>query len=242
MAKFRFFIVLYLLITTFNVQAQLNVEDFNLSGAATVVSDQCIQLVPDFQYISGSAWYKKPIDLTAPFEMEICLMLGEKDEDGADGIVFVFYPQIANTGFRGEGMGFAGLYPSLGLEFDTYSNYHLNDPTEDHLAIMTNGRIHHFSGTMEPILLGNMEDGARHRLKIFWKPAEQIMEVFLDNELKITFTSDLVNDIFQGNPSVFWGVTAATGRLSNNHEICIKKLLFTEAKAKESEIKNGDRR
>lgn len=68
------------------------------------------------------------------------------------------------------------------------------------------------------------------------------MEVFLDSELKMTFASDLVNDIFQGNSTVFWGVTAATGRLSNNHEICIKKLLFTEAKTKANDIKNRGQR
>ncbi|GAB5550410.1 MAG: hypothetical protein Sapg2KO_00010 [Saprospiraceae bacterium] len=233
MRNSRFFILLIVLFSTFKINAQLEVEDFNLSGAATVINDQCIRLVPDFQYISGSAWYKRPIDLNSPFEMEICLMLGEKDEDGADGIVFAFYPRMVNTGFRGEGMGFAGLYPSLGIEFDTYTNYHLNDPIDDHLAIMTNGRIAHYGNGLEPVSLGNIEDGGRHRLKIFWKPEEQIMEVFLDSELKMTFTSDLVNDIFQGNSTVYWGVTAATGRLSNNHEICIKKLIFTEAQTED---------
>jgi len=28
---------------------------------------------------------------------------------------------------------------------------------------------------------------------------------------------------------VYWGITSATGRLSNNHDICIKKLVFAEA-------------
>ena len=119
-----FLLVLVLAIPFSSLKSQLNIEDFELKGAATQISDLCIRLVPDFQYTSGSAWYKRAIDLNAPFEMEICLVLGEKDLDGADGIVFVFFPEKRFTGSWGEGMGFAGLYPSLGIEFDTYLNYH----------------------------------------------------------------------------------------------------------------------
>ncbi len=228
---FRAVVTLCFLYCTTFTYAQIDISDFRLSGSATKISDQCIRLVPDFQYTSGSAWYKRPIDLNYPFEMEICLMLGEKDDDGADGIVFVFYPQIQNTGFWGEGMGFAGLRPSLGIEFDTYMNYHLDDPAEDHLAVMTNGYInHYFSGQIDPVLLGNVEDGGRHRLKIFWYPEDQNLEVYLDGDLQVSFQKDIINEVFQGNPTVFWGVTAATGRLSNNHEICLKKLIFSEAK------------
>lgn len=215
--------------------AQLNIEDFELGGAATQIDDQCIRLVPDWPYQSGSAWYKQAIDLNAPFEMEICLMLGDKDLEGADGIVFVFYPQINNTGFWGEGMGFAGLRPSLGIEFDTYLNYHLNDPAEDHMAIMANGQTHHFSNLISPVLLGNLEDGTRHVLRILWGPAEQLLQIFLQQELLVAFNKDIVGEIFGNNPFVYWGVTAATGRLSNNHEICIKKLLFTAAPVREKD-------
>ena len=69
--------------------AQLNIQDFELGGSATKLNEQCIRLVPDLPYDSGSAWYKKAIDLNAPFEMKVCLILGCKDDEGADGIVFV---------------------------------------------------------------------------------------------------------------------------------------------------------
>jgi len=209
--------------------AQFDIEDFKLSGTAQKISEQCIRLAPDFQYVSGSAWYEKPIDLSAPFQMEVCLVFGEKDLDGADGIVFVFYPRLANTGSWGEGMGFRGLRPSLGIEFDTYRNYHLADPEEDHIAVMGNGQTHHYSSLVKPVLVGNLEDGQPYVMRITWDPGPNVLQVFLDNDLKVAFNADIVNGIFGGNPIVYWGVTAATGRLSNNHEICIKKLLFTDA-------------
>jgi len=47
-------------------------------------------------------------------------MFGCDDMGGADGIVFAFTPYQGMTGYQGEGMGFAGLRPSLGLEIDTW--------------------------------------------------------------------------------------------------------------------------
>ncbi|MFK7978801.1 MAG: L-type lectin-domain containing protein [Saprospiraceae bacterium] len=208
--------------------AQLNLSDFELGGSATKLNEQCIRLVPDLQYDKGSAWYKKAIDLNAPFEMEVCLVLGCKDEEGADGIVFVFTP-FARTGFWGEGMGFAGLNPSLGIEFDTYQNYHLGDPAEDHISVMANGETFHPYSLVKPIAVDNLEDCKRHPLKIVWDPYDQLLKIYLDYELKVTYNKDLVKDIFQGNSGVYWGITSATGRLSNNHDICIKKLQFAES-------------
>lgn len=218
-----------LLLVPFLAFTQSSVKDFRLGSAATVLDDECIRLTPDIQYISGSAWYKKAIDLNMPFEMVICLVLGEKDFDGADGITFVFHP-TPQTGFRGEGMGFGGLVPSLGIEFDTYQNFHLNDPTEDHLAVMVNGRTFHRYGAAAPVNLSNLEDGNKHRLRIRWDPTGDELKIYLDNELRLTYAADLVNEVFQGNSTVYWGVTAATGRLSNYQDICIKKLVFAEAR------------
>ncbi len=217
------------------LSAQFSLEDFKLSGTATKVNEQCIRLVPDYQYVSGSAWYEKPIDLSAPFQMEVCLVFGKKDLDGADGIVFVFHPRVAITGWRGEGMGFSGLRPSLGIEFDTYQNYHLADPAEDHIAIMANGQTHHYGGLVTPVEVGNLEDNQRQVLRIVWDPTQNLLQVFLNNDLQVAYNGDIINGIFGGNPIVYWGVTAATGRLSNIHEICIKELRFANVGKKDSD-------
>ena len=217
-----------LLIGCSALAAQSSVRDFNLGGSAQIISEECIRLTPDMTYISGSAWYKRAIDLNLPFEMHINLVLGEKDGEGADGIVFVFHP-TPRTGFRGEGMGFAGLRPSLGIEFDTYRNYHLNDPAADHIAVMPNGQAFHAFGLVRPVELPNLEDGAWHPLRIIWDPKARQLSIYLDQQLRLTYTGDLVNEIFGGNPMVYWGATAATGRLSNYQDICIKKLVFADA-------------
>jgi hypothetical protein len=126
--KSGLFVICLNLLWTISLSAQFNIEDFRLSGTATKINDQCIRLVPDFQYVSGSAWYEKPIDLSVPFQMEVCLIFGEKDLDGADGIVFVFHPRVAITGWRGEGMGFSGLRPSPGHRIRYLSQFSPGGP------------------------------------------------------------------------------------------------------------------
>ena len=206
---------------------QSSVDDFRLGGSASVISADCIRLTPDEPYVSGSAWFKRPIDLKRSFEMQMSIVLGKKDDQGADGIVFVFHPSAA-TGFRGEGMGFAGLVPSLGIEFDTYQNRHLNDPPADHLALMTHGQRYHGEGGLGIVEVGNLEDGVRHALRISWDPRAGQLSVFLDGKLRASIRADVVKGIFGGQSVVYWGMTAGTGRLSNEQDVCLEKL-FLEA-------------
>lgn len=220
--------LLLLLMVCTGVRAQSSVEEFKLGGTARILNDECIRLTPDVPFASGSAWYEKAIDLSMPFEITVCLVLGENDDLGADGIGFIFHPTM-RTGYRGEGMGFAGLYPSLGIEFDTYQNYHLADPPEDHVAINVNGQPHHFASIVGPTAVPNLEDGKKHLLWINWDPLEKKLTVQLDGEERAILEEDIVQKVFGGNPVVFWGVTAATGRKTNFQDICIKKLTFAEA-------------
>lgn len=221
----RLFLLLFTLPALVTLSAQSSVEQFRLGGSARVLNDECIRLTPDAQWRSGSAWYEDAIDLSKPFELTLCLVLGENDDLGADGISFVFTPN-AQTGYRGEGMGFAGLVPSLGIEFDTYQNLHLADPTQDHVAIAINGRVHHAASVSGPTPVGNLEDGNKHLLWINWDPYEQRLEVQLDGQTRAQLSADLVKEVFRGKSSVYWGVTAATGRKTNYQDICIKKLTF----------------
>lgn len=217
----------FLLLATASLSAQSSVEEFQLGGYATILNEECIRLTPDRPFTSGSAWYEKAIDLRQPFELTVCLVLGANDELGADGIGFIFHPTM-RTGFRGEGMGFAGLVPSLGIEFDTYQNYHLGDPASDHLAVNVNGQPHHYASLVGPVDLPNLEDGNKHLLWVRWDPGMKQLIIHLDGKERVDLSRDLVADIFDGNPRVFWGVTAATGRKTNFHDICIKKLTFAE--------------
>jgi outer membrane protein OmpA-like peptidoglycan-associated protein len=199
-------------------------EDFRISGAASKTGDNCFQLVPDEQWVSGSIWHKQALDFTLPFEMELKIMMGCNDRWGADGIVLAFVPYMARTGYTGEGMGFRGLPHSLGIELDTYYNAHLDDLEADHIAIMANGYLHHSSGLAGPVAVPNIEDCRFHVLKIIWSPTSKQIEVYLDGKMKLSYKGDVVKDIFMGDSKIYWGITAATGRYTNRHEFCVEKI------------------
>lgn len=202
-------------------------EDFNLSGDTKKTGDNCYRLTEAYEWSSGSVWYKQPIDLNGPFEMKLDILFGCDDAGGADGVVFVFAPYQRITGRAGEGMGFSGLRPSLGIEIDTWENEHLSDPAEDHVAILKNGSVHHFYNLAGPQIIPNVEDCRTHPLTIRWTPNNKTLSVAVDQKTVLTYTGDLVQNIFQGQGKVYWGVTAATGRYYNRHELCFENLTFT---------------
>ncbi|MEL6926286.1 MAG: L-type lectin-domain containing protein, partial [Bacteroidota bacterium] len=200
------------------------IEEFSIDGDTRQTEQECFRLTEQEDYSSGSIWYKRPIDLTQPFALELRIMLGCKDNDGADGMVFMFADSPNRTGWRGEGIGFAGLVPSLGIELDTYQNYHLHDPYEDHVAVMVNGRIGHFSEFSAAQIIENIEDCQQHRFSIYWDPSTQNLSVEIRNEEVLNVTIDLQNDVFGGRQVVYFGVSAATGRKTNVHEVCFDRM------------------
>ena len=202
------------------------IDDFTLIGDTYRTSDECLRLTEEKDYESGSIWYKRPVNLTAGFTTELSIMVGCQDTLGADGMVFVMTSRGNQVGYRGEGIGFAGMVPSIGIEIDTWRNYHLNDPAEDHISIMANGRVGHFNDLAGPNIIPNIEDCTRHRFSVSWSPESQELTVKIDYKTVISLKKDIINEIFGGNPTIYWGMTAATGRYNNFHEVCFDRLAF----------------
>jgi outer membrane protein OmpA-like peptidoglycan-associated protein len=228
--------ILFCIISFFNLRGQtdpLELSSFITTGTAFQTGEECFQLTSANLWQGGTIWYRTPIDLNNPFEMELNLFFG-CDDEGADGMVFIFHPELRN-GFQGEGIGFGGLRPALGIEMDTYHNPHLNDPYYDHVALMKDGRMHHATSlsNAQPLLLNNknIEDCKNHKVRITWEPQKNNISIYVDGLIRLDEKIDIVNRVFDGNPKVYWGISAATGGKVNTHKICLKKLEFTTADA-----------
>jgi outer membrane protein OmpA-like peptidoglycan-associated protein len=215
-------------------QTRLSAEDmanFRLSGDAYMSGGNCFRLTEAMDWSGGSIWYRDAIDLKEPFAMELNLMLGCKDRDGADGMVFIFHPYAMMTGRPGEGMGYSGLRPSLGIELDTWENEHLGDPPQDHIAILSNGSPAHWYNLAGPVKLPNLEDCRPHRIYVKWDPGYDLLSIAVDGVERIRYQGDIIQDAFDGISEVYWGVSAATGRYNNRQEICFEKLEFARVNA-----------
>jgi len=202
-------------------------QSYNVNGDATDVGENCYILTPPLNFQSGSIWYNDQIDLNDPFDIQFTANFDDSDA-GADGMVFVFQ-QVSNVviGEDGGDIGFGGFQPSLGVEFDIYQNGNRSDPVFDHIAIISDGSVDHNSdenlagpvqaSASEP----NIEDGEDHVVQISWDPDSQLFSVRFDCELRVEADVDLVNDVFEGDPVVFWGFTGATGGQVAEMRLCL---------------------
>ncbi len=234
----NFFLILLIFIP-FLSEAQ-----FNLNGSARQISQRCFQLTDERLNIVGSIWDTTKINLNESFEVSLDLFFGCRDFDGADGIVFGFQPVGTSIGSVGEGIGFLNVTPSIGIEMDTYQNSNLNDPSFDHMAIIRNGDVNHSrSNTLAgPVSIGtngNIEDCQSHIIKVRWDATLKKLEASFDCKPLLSYTGDIVNDIFNGNPLVFWGFTAATGGSFNRQEVCLQYTTFLDKPSKQQLCK-GD--
>ncbi|MEY3368816.1 MAG: hypothetical protein RI973_1971 [Bacteroidota bacterium] len=218
-----------LLLPACQLQAQ-----FHLNGDATQFNDTCWTLTSAQFNKAGSIWNLDKINLNNSFQVIMELQFGCKDADGADGILFGFQPISTSIGQTGEGLGFQGVSPSIGIEFDTWQNGNLSDPAYDHIAISKNGNLDHSSTSNldGPIQANpvnpNIEDCNWHKLRVNWDAPNRTLEVWFDCSLRLSYTGDIVQEVFNGDPWVFWGFTAATGGASNLQQVCYSYTTFLD--------------
>ena len=220
---------------------------FLLNGSATQSNERCYRLTPDAQTKAGSMWNANKINLNQSFEVILDIKFGCKDIDGADGIVFGFQPISTSVGSTGEGLGFLNVKPSIGIEMDTYQNNNLSDPVYDHISINKDGDVNHSSANRLAGPVGfdaqnsNVEDCQSHDFGVTWNASTKTLKVFYECKERLSYTGDIVNTIFNGNPNVFWGFTASTGGLSNVQEVCLKYTSFLDKSASDTIVCKGGR-
>ena len=195
-----------------------------LNGSARQVSCNCYTLTTPVQTQSGSVWNSQKIDLGKPFDFWFNVFLGCDDGNGADGMVFMLQPNSTSVGTTGEGMGFAGVSPSIGIALDTWTNSNLFDPGYDHISIQANGNANHTFDLASPVPISdistNVEDCQWHKLRIVWDPATKTMSTHFDGVPRVSYTGDIINNVFNGNRMVYWGFSAATGGSFNLQQFC----------------------
>jgi gliding motility-associated-like protein len=217
----------HLIIFLFLIPA-LSFAQFQLNGSATSLGGTCYELTPDATAQGGSIWYTTTFNLNNPFDIKFSMNLGCKPySTGADGIGFVFQPLSTNAGSTGGGMGMGGISPSFDIEFDTYQNGW--DPGFCHVAMEKNGDVNHavaadlLAGPVQLSPTGaGLPDCKSHPGRIIWNPVTQTIKVYFDCSLRLSYTGDIINTIFGGNPNVYWGFTAGTGGASNVQAVCIE--------------------
>ncbi|MFT4526330.1 MAG: hypothetical protein ACI85F_002502, partial [Bacteroidia bacterium] len=217
---------LFLVTALFGFIANANAQ-YQTNGNASQTSCQCFDVTPDTPYQAGSVWNLTLIDLTQPFDFTFDIYLGCVDWLGADGMAFVLQPLNVNAGGVGGGIGYGGITPSLAVEYDTFNNTWNGDLADDHIGIQSNGEIDHTisaNNLAGPVNMSattiDVEDCAWHTTQIVWNPGTQTFSVYFDGALRLSYSGNIVNNIFGGNPLVYWGFTGSSGDYYNHQQFC----------------------
>ena len=218
------------------INVDLLAAGFLLVGDAINSSPSaCYILTQDLKNQTGAAWYENQVDLNSPFDLEFDIRLGSTN-GGADGMAFLLQNSslgLSAIGGGGSDLGVTGISPSFGVEFDTHQSS--SDPIgDDHVAIFANGDI--ANPIVAPVCItptcDNVEDNVWRVLEVTWDPNSQQFSVYIDGNLRISYTGDIINNFFGGNALVNMGFTASTGGRDSQHEFCVTDLTFGSAQAR----------
>jgi gliding motility-associated-like protein len=204
--------------------SQVSFSQYILNGSATQIRCNCYTLTNPDYFQSGSVWNSNKINLNNSFDFHFNVYLGCQDFNGADGIVFILQPISTSVGTYGEGLGFEGVSPSVGISLDTWQNFNRNDPSYDHISIQLNGIVTHGTDLAGPIQASatsdNIEDCAWHVFRITWDASTKTLVTYFDGQFRLQAQYDLVKNVFNNDPLVYWGFSAATGGANNLQQFC----------------------
>lgn len=219
--------IIYLLLFTLLFAFKQGEAQYQINGNGAALGGNCYQITPNTGGQVGSIWNTSLIDLSNAFDFTFFVNLG-CDTAGADGICFGLQAQSTNVGVSGNGMGLGGVSPSLGIYIDTYQNSIPDfDPWYDHISINSNGDVNHSTANnlAGPVPASssqfNVEDCINHTLRIAWNPGTQTMQVWFDGVIRLTYTGNIIANVFGGNPNVYWGFTGGSGLYYNAQSFCI---------------------
>lgn len=172
---------------------------------------------------SGSAFLTSQFSLAsnASFSSYFEFQLTDQQNGGADGIVFTVQT-IANTaGGAGGGIGYAGLTPSIGVEFDNWNNGGGDGNNGNHAGINVNGNVN--SVVRNDTLPAQLDSGSIFHAWVDYNGVSDNLEVRLAlNDTRplaalMSHTIDLV--ALLGTTDAFIGFTSGTGAAGADHDI-----------------------
>jgi len=192
------------------------------------LGSDCYQLTPMMGNQTGAAWNTTQIDLTCDFNWIGNFNLGV---NGADGMAFVFQNTGTSVPANNGLTGTPTVPQSFTLEFDTYENNgsNTNDqgdpfpscpagPVSDHVSIYANGNA--TNPLIPAYCVADFDDGEDHDLEINWSADTKEFFAVIDGVYTISYTGDIVNNIFGSNSMVYYGFAARTGGVSSVQTFC----------------------
>ncbi len=199
-----------------------NSAGFTLNNVASVTSN-VLRLTPNLNSRVGSAFLTAPVSVGSNTSFISRFVFRQHGTaDGADGMAFVVQGVGANAiGEAAGGLGYGGIAKSLVVEIDSYQGS--NDLNGNHLGVTANGDATSHLGTHTPAF--DLENALSHTVWVEYDGPADVLRVYLVQGLATTrpttavMTVPALNLAALTNGVAWFGFSAATGGLANNHDI-----------------------
>lgn len=118
-------------------------NELRLNGEARL-KDSTLLLTSTAQFSRGGGWMRRKVNVAKPFTVEFSFTLSDGTDndlkdggpEGADGIVMVLQDQAPSSiGEAGQGIRYHKMPHGVAVEFDSYLNGSLSDPSASHVAV-----------------------------------------------------------------------------------------------------------
>ena len=200
-----------------------NSDMFQKNGDASVQGES-LRLTRPVGTLYGTAFYKNLISLPSDrsFSSYFTFTLtkpGCGTGGGADGLTFIVQTDSSSVGSMGGGLGYAGILPSIAVEFDTFKNTEYSDPSANHIGISLDGNPESVATVEAPF---SLIDGRMYHAWVEYDGTKGVLEVrFSDTDSRpsrpiLSHKVDLKTVI---GSEVFVGFTAATGSCHEQHDV-----------------------
>jgi hypothetical protein len=221
----RWIVVLVTFVTLLAAQPAAALEGFdpaewNLVGNARIHNppNGFLEITSDAPGLKGAAWRtgKQRVAGAWTFSFNFAI----NPDNGADGFAFVIQDHgRSRIGAGGGGLGYAGLRRSLAVEFDTFGNPELGDPTFDHVSVHTRGRRANSASEGASIGRAQPDDiaGADELHGAVIKYAAKRLTVTVDGVEELFIPIDIPRRLDLTRGKAFIGFTGATGGFSQLH-------------------------
>eukprot|EP00118_Oscarella_pearsei_P025312 m.307970 g.307970 ORF g.307970 m.307970 type:complete len:319 (+) comp43144_c0_seq1:74-1030(+) len=215
----------------------VDLPNWEFSGS-TVVTDKYIRLTPDRQSKSGMLWNRIPAKIRN-WEVQVQFKVhGQGKNLFGDGFA-IWYAKERNE--FGDVFGSRDYFTGLGVFFDTYSN-HNGEHSHPHpyvSAVIANGSLHYDhdrDGTHSEIAGCHVQfrnlDEDTHASILY---ADRSLTVNLDIDGNYEWQECFKVDEVDLPAGFFFGASAATGELADNHDLISLKVYELESTGDDSE-------
>jgi hypothetical protein len=187
---------------------------------------------PPALYQIGSAYYTNQVNVGQGFLTTFNLQITPDSSSytTADGMAFL----IQNVGVNALGIstghpGYAGIPNSIAVEFDTFQNFQLSDPNNNHIALQSCGTarnsIDHASGCTLGIngnLPLTLADGNVHKVQVSYMPGaggSGPFAVSVDGKFILKATVNLSTLLNLNGNDAWVGFTAGSGAAFESGEV-----------------------